>query len=82
MAVDIEELDDYRNLHRDLQRLSIGRLSNFQRLWEEVELKVPSFKTLLVKKPKNPSSRQQLLSSGMRENTVKKVLNSIDITSL
>lgn len=67
MAVVADGLDDYRDLHRDLQSLSVGRLSNFQRLWEEVESKVPSFKNLLVKKPKNPSSRQQLSSSGKRE---------------
>lgn len=78
MAVEAEELEDYRDLHRDLQSLSVGRLSNFQRLWEEVESKVPSFKNLLVKKPKNPSSRQQLSSSGKRESR-RKASNSVDM---
>ena len=82
MAFDAEELNGYRDLHRDLQSLSVGRLLNFQRLWEEVETKVPNFKDLLVKKPKNPSNRQQLLSSGMRRNVTKTAFDLVDMFTL
>ena len=64
MALDAEILDEYRNLYRDLLNLSDGRLPKFQRLWEEIETKIDSFRDLLVKKPRNAGSRQKLLASG------------------
>ena len=64
MALDIETLIEYRNLHQDLLSLSDGRLSNHQRLWKEIESKIDNFKELLAKKSRNAESRQQLLASG------------------
>ena len=64
MALNAENLDEYRNLHQDLLSLSDGRLLDLQRLWEEIESNIDSFKEILAKKAKNAGSRRQVLASG------------------